>query len=63
MTFLTQMKEIVLIPHLVEVAGQGNGIRDDLLRVAMLDQGVELCLAFLCEPLAGSVIAHWTLHS
>lgn len=40
MTYLTQIKAIVLIPHLVEVAGQGNCIGDDLLRVAMLYQGV-----------------------
>lgn len=44
--------------HLVEVAGEGNGIWYDLLRVTMLDHSTQLCLAFVCEPLAGSVLSH-----
>lgn len=48
----------VLLHHLVEVAGESNGIWNDLLRVAMLDHSTQLCLAFVCEPPAGSVLSH-----
>lgn len=53
----------VLLHHLVEVAGEGNGIRNDLLRVAMLDHSMQLCLAFVCEPLAGSVLSRQIFNS
>lgn len=49
--------------HLVELAGEGNGIWNDLLRVAMLHHSTQLCLAFVCEPLADGVLAHWTFNS
>lgn len=48
----------VLLHHLVEVAGESNGIRNDVLRVAMLDHSTQLRPAFVCEPLAGSVLSH-----
>lgn len=48
----------VLLHHLVEAAGEGNGIWNDLLRVAMLDHSTQLSLAFVHEPLAGSVLSH-----
>lgn len=48
----------VLLRHLVEVAGESNGIWNDVLRVAMLDHSTQLCPAFISEPLAGSVLSH-----
>lgn len=53
----------MLIPHLVELVCEGNGIWNDLLRVAMLDHSTQLCPAFVCEPLADSALAHWTFNS
>lgn len=52
----------VLLRHLVEVTGESNGIWNDVLRVAMLDHSTQLCPAFICEPLAGSVLSHWVLN-
>lgn len=52
----------VLLRHLVEVAGESNDIWNDVLWVAMLDHSTQLCPAFICEPLAGSVLSHWVFN-
>lgn len=52
-----------MIPlYLVELAGESNIIRNELLWVSMLEQNPQLCLALVPQPLKGSLTPGWTHH-
>lgn len=56
MTHALEYEHFTLTHYLIELAGEGNGIRDDFLRVTMLDQSPQFSLALVSEPLTGSFI-------
>lgn len=56
MTHAVEYENMTLTRYLIELAGEGNGIWDDFLRVTMLDQSPQFSLALVFQPLTGSFI-------